>query len=164
MDINLKNKWNLWYHSQKDNWTIDGYRKIYSIENVNQFWKLYNNWNKLGGVNSKHFFLMKNDITPIWEDVNNINGGCWSYKINQNQVDELWEDLSSYLVTENITSEENLVLGLSICLKKNNNSVIKIWNNDSTKTSLSLLNENILKKWSTDVIYIAHMTDKNIKI
>jgi len=164
MDINLKNKWNLWYHSQKDNWTLDGYKKIYSIENVNQFWKLYNNWNKLGGVNSKHFFLMKNDITPIWEDENNINGGCWSYKINQNQVDELWEDLSSYLVTENITSEENLVVGLSICLKKNHYSVIKIWNNDSTKTSLSLLNENILKKWSTDIIYIAHMTDKSIEI
>ena len=164
METNLVNKWNLWYHSEKDNWSISGYKKIYTIENVNEFWQLYNNWNKLGGLTYKHFFLMKNDITPIWEDPKNIKGGCWSYKININQVNELWEDLSTYLVTENLSNENNLITGLSVCLKKNNNCVIKIWNNDSKKTSLSLLNHFILEKWSTNIIYIAHMTDNSIVI
>ena len=164
METNLVNKWNLWYHSEKDNWNISGYKKIYTIENVNEFWQLYNNWNKLGGLTYKHFFLMKNDITPIWEDPKNIKGGCWSYKININQVNELWEDLSIYLVTENLSNENNLITGLSVCLKKNNNCVIKIWNNDSKKTSLSLLNHFILEKWSTNIIYIAHMTDNSIVI
>lgn len=164
MDINLKNKWNLWFHSEKDNWNINGYKKIYTIENINDFWQLYNNWNKLGGLTYKHFFFMKNNVTPIWEDKENINGGCWSYKININQVNELWEDLCTYAVTENLCNEDNLIQGLSICLKKNNNCVIKIWNNNSSKTSLSYLNQKILEKWSTDVIYIAHMTDKSIVI
>ena len=52
----FKNSWNLWYHSKKDNWTISGYEKIYTINKISDYWKLYNNWDKLGGVNNKHFF------------------------------------------------------------------------------------------------------------
>ena len=102
---------------------------------------------------------MKNEITPIWEDKKNINGGCWSFKVNYHTASELWENLSAYLVTEKISNQE--IVGISICLKKNNNIVIKIWNTDSSKNSLSLLNENLLKKWGTDIIYIAHMPEKN---
>jgi len=43
--------------------------------------------------------------------------------------------------------------------KKNNNTVIKIWNKNSKNNSLKLINENILKKWGMDIIYIAHMPD-----
>ena len=42
---------------------------------------------------------MKDDISPIWEDPRNINGGCWSFKVQEEQSEELWEDLSVYLVT-----------------------------------------------------------------
>ena len=100
METNFENKWNLWYHSEKDNWKISGYRNIYTINNFSSFWKLYNNWDKLGGITSKHFFLMKESINPIWEDDNNIKGGCWSFKVSEYQAKELWEDLSMYLVSE----------------------------------------------------------------
>ena len=43
--------------------------------------------------------------------------------------------------------------------KKNNYSVVKIWNKNSKDNSLSLLNENILKKWGMDIIYIAHIAE-----
>ena len=161
MQTNLKYKWNIWYHHEKDNWEISGYKKIYQISTIENFWKFYNNWDKLGGVSNKHFFLMKDGINPIWEDKQNINGGCWSFKISENQSEELWEDLSIYLVCNvicpTISSE---IVGLSICLKKNNSSVIKIWNQNSKNNSLKLINECILKKWGTDIIYIAHMPDK----
>jgi GR25 family glycosyltransferase involved in LPS biosynthesis len=52
-----------------------------------------------------------------------------------------------YLVTENISSKSNELTGLSICLKKNNYSVVKIWNKNSKENTLSLLNENILGGW-----------------
>jgi hypothetical protein len=101
---------------------------------------------------------MKDDITPIWEDHKNINGGCWSFKISEDQVDELWDDISIYLVCDILCptiSDE--IVGISICLKKNSNCIVKIWNNNSKNNSLKLLNENILKKWGTDIIYIAHI-------
>lgn len=166
MDIttNLKNEWNIWYHHEKDNWKISGYNKIYEIETVGDFWSFYNNWNKVGGVTNKHFFLIQKDITPIWEDPKNINGGCWSFKVNDDNAYELWEDLSIYLVCNQLCPTiPDEVVGLSICLKKNNNAVIKIWNKKSKNNSLKLINEFILKKWGTDIIYIAHMPDNQKK-
>ena len=43
----LPNSWNLWYHYDKDNWKIDGFKKVYSITSGSDFWQLYNNWDKL---------------------------------------------------------------------------------------------------------------------
>ena len=162
MDINTKftQPWTLWYHHERNNWSINGYKNIYTVNTVKNFWNLYNNWDKIGGVNNKHYFLMRNDTLPIWEDKNNINGGCWSFKISEKKSKELWEDLSKYIVTENISTTPEEITGISICLKKNYFSVIKIWNKNSTNNSLSLINEHILKKWGTDIIYIAHITDK----
>ena len=161
MDTLLYNKWNLWYHHDKDNWAISGYKKIYEMINIKDFWMLYNNWDKMGGITSKHLFVMKDNITPMWEDKENINGGCWSFKVSEDLAEELFEDLSVYLVCNElcptISSE---IVGLSLCLKKNNNTVIKIWNKNSKNNSLKLINEFILKKWGMDIIYIAHMPEK----
>ena len=158
MTTKLNSEWNIWYHHEKDNWNLSGYKKIYTLSTVEEFWKFYNNWDKVGGVTNKHFFLMKENITPVWEDVQNINGGCWSFKIQEEQAEDLWEDLSSYLVCEKLCptiSDE--IVGISICLKKNSNTVVKIWNKKSKNNSLKLINEDILKKWGMDIIYIAHM-------
>ena len=53
--MEFKNTWNVWYHHIKDNWKLSGYRKIYNITNIQNFWELYNNWNRLGGILSKQF-------------------------------------------------------------------------------------------------------------
>ena len=142
------------------NWKINGYKNIYIIKTINDFWKFYNNWDIVGGVVNKHFFLMRSEITPIWEDPENINGGCWSFKVQEDQAEELWEDLSKYLVCNQLCPKvSDEIVGLSICLKKNNNTVIKIWNKNSKNNSLKLINDEILKKWGMDIIYIAHMPD-----
>ena len=160
----LSNQWNVWYHHEKDNWKLTGYKKIYELQTIEEFWKLFNNWDKLGGVTNKHFFIIKSNVTPIWEDPNNINGGCWSFKIQEEQAEELWEDLGTYLacgqLCPTITDE---IMGLSICLKKNSNTVVKIWNKSAKNNSLKLINENILKKWGMDIIYIAHMPENQVK-
>jgi len=157
---NLKNIWKLWYHAEKDNWKLSGYKIIYTINTDDEFWKFYNNWDKIDDITNKYFFLMKDNITPIWEDPKNINGGCWSFKIHEDQAEDLWIDISMYLVCEILCpSIQDEIVGISICLKKNSNCIVKIWNNNSKNNSLKLLNENILKKWGTDIIYIAHMPD-----
>lgn len=162
--ITLKTKllreWALWYHHDKDNWKVSDFKKIYNITTIEDYWQLYNNWYKINdGINQKHFFLMQKGISPVWEDPENKKGGCWSFKIHANQAQDLWDDLSNYMVTENLSSKLNSITGLSICLKKNNYSVVKIWNKNSKDNSLSLLNESILKKWGMDIIYIAHIAE-----
>ena len=126
METKFDNKWNIWYHNSKEDWTIKGYEKLFEINNIKNYWKLYNNWDRLGGINNKHFFIMKNDITPIWEDPNNKDGGCWSFKVNDNLAQDLWNDLSIQLVTENLSSVKDDIVGLSACLKKNNFSRIPV--------------------------------------
>ena len=159
-DINLKSTWNIWFHHEKDNWKISGYKNIFTIKTVCEFWQFYNNWDKVGGLTSSHFFLMKNDVTPIWEDEQNINGGCWSFKVHEDMAEELWENLSVYLICEKLCPTiPDEIMGLSICLKKNNNTVIKIWNKNSKNNSLKLINEKILQKWGMDIIYITHIPD-----
>ena len=74
---------------------------------------------------------MREGIAPVWEDKNNEAGGCWSFKVNENLAQELWDDLSIQLITENLSSVTDDIVGLSACLKKNNFSVIKIWNKNS---------------------------------
>ena len=150
--MEFKNTWNVWYHHTKDNWKLSGYRKIYNITNIQNFWELYNNWNRLGGILSKQFFVMKNNITPLWEDKMNINGGCWSLKININLAEKLWEYLSILLVGENIYDNDN-INGLSICVKKNNICVIKIWIKDNNN-NIKLLNKDIFEKYQPEILFI----------
>jgi len=158
MDTQFTNTWIIWYHHEKDNWNLNGFKQLYKISSIKDLWKFYNNWNVIGGITNKHIFLMKEGITPLWEDPENINGGCWSFKVHDSHAEELWEDLTLHLVSCNLyNNDKDDIVGLSLCIKKNNNVVIKLWNKSSKFNSLKLLNKSILEKWGTDIIYIAHM-------
>ena len=74
--------WHLWYHHELDNWKISGYRKIFTINTISDFWDLHNNIEYIGGINNQNFFLMRDGVEPIWEDPKNRNGGCWSIKLS----------------------------------------------------------------------------------
>ena len=50
----LNNNWSLWYHHEKDNWKLSGYKKIYDIETISDFWKLNNNWDKMVKENKNY--------------------------------------------------------------------------------------------------------------
>jgi hypothetical protein len=149
----LKHTWNMWYHHEKDNWKVSGYRQFYTIKTIEDFWRMFNNWDKVGGITSKHFFLMRENITPIWEDPNNINGGCWSFKVQEDQANNLFEELAVHMICDKLcpySFENNLdeILGLSVCLKKNNNVVIKIWN----KNGISFT--NVIKSYIKYLVII----------
>jgi len=157
LESKLPNEWNLWYHKNKNDWSIKGFQKIYNIKTIQDFWDLNNSWDKNGGVCYQQYFLMKNNIQPIREDKANKNGGRWSFKVKENIAQDLWEDLSSYLVSGNLENNYNGINGLSLTRKKNGWFVIKIWNTNTKDSSLKNLNYNIFKKWGLDVIYIANI-------
>lgn len=158
-EYKFKNKWDLWYHHEKDNWDISGYKNIYEINNPETFWRWYNNWNSVGGLLSKQFFLMKKDVEPRWEDKNNINGGCWSLKINSTSAILFWERISALLVLDQISNIKDDINGISICLKKNNNCVIKIWNKNKKNDKIDYLNKEIFKDFKPEIYYIANVTN-----
>ena len=158
IDTKFNSEWNLWYHHNKNDWTINGYKLLFKILTINDFWNFYNNLDLIGGINNQHFFLMREDIKPIWEDENNINGGCWSFKKNISTINDLWLDLSIYLLGETLYKNTFNINGISICMKKGKNSIIKIWVKDDEDNNIKLFNEIFINKWGNDVIY-----SKNIK-
>ena len=76
---------------------------------------------------------MKEDIFPNWEDPDNRNGGCLSFKIPSTNIISGWEELLLKCFTEKIISPEHAdeINGISISPKKEFN-IIKIWFKNST--------------------------------
>ena len=78
-------------------------------------------------------FVMRNGITPMWEDKHNRQGGCFSYKVSNRFVPDVWKQLFFLLCGESlcIKKEDNqYVNGITISPKKNF-CIIKIWLADS---------------------------------
>lgn len=74
-------------------------------------------------------FVMREGITPMWEDPKNRNGGCFSYKVVNKVVPEVWRALFLLLCGETICIEKEHnkhVNGITISPKKNF-CIIKIW-------------------------------------
>jgi hypothetical protein len=79
-------------------------------------------------------FVMRDGITPMWEDPRNRNGGCFSYKVINKCVPEVWKHLFYLLCGESLCVNEpnnKHVNGITISPKKNF-CIIKIWLDVST--------------------------------
>ena len=155
----FNSEYNLWYHHELNNWRVEGYRKIFHIKNIKEFWDLHNNIDCIGGITNQHFFLMKDNVLPIWEDTANRNGGSWSIKLNDiSSALNVWLKLAMLMAGETIVKDEKhrvskLVVGLSINLRNQNTCIIKIWNRDATYCSINLLNDDIIKEFGYNIIY-----------
>lgn len=133
-DIKLHCVWDLWFHHTLNDWTIGGYRKICTISTVGQFWGFFNNINCIGGINNMHYFLMRQGITPIYEDIKNRFGGTWSLLTTPDDAYKTWIFLATKMIGETLVNDSTSVTGLSINIKSEM-SVIKIWNNNKTQSN-----------------------------
>jgi hypothetical protein len=125
----LKNKWNLWAHLPQDpDWTVKSYKKIYQFKTAEETIGITEQLPH-DLVKNCMLFIMKDGITPMWEDPKNRNGGCFSYKVSNKNVVDVWRDLTYVLVGESISTNSvfvNCVTGITISPKKNF-CIIKIW-------------------------------------
>jgi len=125
----LNNEWNCWIHYQNDNnWTIDGYKNITKFINLKDTILFMENLDD-NIIKKSMLFFMKDPILPLWESEDNINGGCFSYKINNNSIVDIFKTLLYKIVGNCITNDETLlknINGISISPKKNF-CIIKIW-------------------------------------
>jgi translation initiation factor 4E len=138
----LNDSWILWYHDPNDlNWDLASYKQVSEIKTISDFWNTYE-FIQNNIIENSMFFIMREGIEPLWEDPQNVNGGCWSFKIPKGNIKKYWAELSIYLLGENITKREKLVNGLSISPKKTF-CIIKIWNNDKNSNDKNLINKKM---------------------
>lgn len=139
----LNSVWNLWYHNPNDNnWEMDSYHLVSDIDTIEKVWEMFH---ILGTSHfqSGMFFLMRNNIRPMWEDDKNVNGGCWSFRVSKKDVNKTWLELTMALLGESLTTSSQNALtinGISISPKKSF-SIIKIWNNNTHLTESKLLTQ-----------------------
>jgi len=125
---NLNSKWSLYSHLPHDtDWTIKSYQKITDFDSVEKAVSV----TKLipeKTVQNCMLFIMRNDIKPMWEDNENRQGGCFSFKVTNAIVSSVWERLTYTLVGETLfNGEKNTnVNGITISPKKNF-CIIKVW-------------------------------------
>ena len=155
----LNDNWTLWVHLPYDtNWKLDSYKKITSFNNLESLIKVLNYIPDIMITNCM-LFIMRKDIIPSWEDKNNRNGGCFSYKVSINNINDSWKTLSFVLAGETLTNNNDLmncINGISISPKKNF-CIIKIWlsncnytnSNEIINTIPGINNQNAIFKKHT---------------
>lgn len=124
----LSEKWIVWSHLPQDiNWSIDSYTPIMTITTVEELITLMQTLpDKI--ISSCMLFLMKEHVKPIWEDVRNKDGGCFSYKIND-KIADVWKNVSYSIAGQTASKDVMLnrhISGISISPKKNF-CILKIW-------------------------------------
>ena len=125
----LSDKWTLWAHlPHNTDWSIKSYIPITTFTTVEETIAVTETLPPIL-VENCMLFMMREGIKPTWEDPKNRNGGCFSYKVSNKNVCEVWRDLSFLLVGETISNNGQFVsgvTGITISPKKNF-CIIKIW-------------------------------------
>lgn len=145
-DILLPNTYILWSHDiHNKNWDIKSYKKLFTVKTVSDFWKLFNNFHKFS-IKFIHFFLMKEGVEPVWEHPMNRGGGVCSFKIEINNVLQLWEYINVMMMCGKLSTDSGDINGVSIS-PKNNWAILKVWNRDSSNDLTQTMHPDILKKY-----------------
>ena len=141
----LNKKWTLWAHLPHDTeWNIHSYKFIYTCEYVEEVISLTETIPDVL-VKNCMLFLMVNGVKPIWEDPLNRSGGCFSYKIQNKFVYEIWKDLCYALVGETLSDKQSFVskiTGITISPKKNF-CIIKIWMSNCANQNPAVITKDI---------------------
>jgi len=139
--LNLENTWILWNHLIDDkSWENSSYKKIYTIDNLFDL-KSFKDILNTEHLQNSMFFLMRKDVFPTWEDPDNRDGCCASFKIPLKDINDIWSKLIENIMCENIHTEIDNYLninGISIAPKKEFN-IIKIW----FRNNISNISKNI---------------------
>ena len=127
-DYKLQTSWILWNHKLNDNnWKNNSYKNIFEINNLYDY-KFLENIMTLQNLQNTMFFLMRKDIFPTWEDPDNRDGCCASFKVPLKDIRNIWIQLVIDIISENIHIDKNkydVINGISIAPKKEFN-IIKI--------------------------------------
>ena len=163
-NIKLNTKWNLWFHHNPTDWTMNGYKIIYSFDTIYNYFKIINNLHMVTSIKIIDLFFFRENIDPTWEHPANANGGCWSIKSSIDLGFDIWRDICNVAVAENIlkiVNESNLngcITGITITNKLMNN-IIKIWVSDRKVNNEQFINKDILNIINSKIIFQVFMPE-----
>lgn len=151
-NILLKSHWTVWAHEAvSPDWTRQSYLKIYTIRNVSEFWIFFNSLPKLN-IEKYQYYVMRDNILPMWEEPENRNGGTLSIICDKEKIIDLFEQLGTLIVHESFCENMNDINGVCMSVKQTI-GLAKIWNKDSQANIINDIPPYIKKKYNTKNVY-----------
>ena len=158
----LKSRYAFWYRISEDIYqppqktAIDQKEyenqviKIAEFETIEDFWAIFQHLRKPDSCRPGiHFQLFRADIKPIWEDINNKNGGKVTIKLRKDFTTIIWEEMIFAIIgdvlPENIKYEIN---GIVVANRKDFNK-LQIWFENWSKEK-----NNIIERTIKDLLQI----------
>lgn len=128
----LSNKWTFYLHlhDNKD-WSVNSYIEMFQVQTVEDA-VLLNDEISYDLIKKTMMFMMKQEIRPVWEDENNRKGGCFSFKISNNDVESVWRNVFYSMLGRTLTTDKkhhDNVNGITLSPKKRF-CILKIWMHD----------------------------------
>jgi hypothetical protein len=154
----LDDSWSLHFHDPDNNeWTKCSYKLITNVGTPEEWAQtdlaFKDLWQK--GM----FFLMREHIQPLWEDPNNMNGGCFSFKVNKPEAIEYWYTIAAQMLGNSLGKTQeasDAVCGISISPKRNY-CIMRIWVNSCKFSDITNFNAHIPEY--TQVMFKEHMSN-----
>ena len=154
----LSETWCLWAHLPHDtDWSLKSYKNIYSLTSIEETIAVMESLPETL-VKNCMLFLMRDGIKPTWEDPKNRDGGCFSYKVSNKHVYNVWKELSYVLVGNTISANDDFVAnvsGITISPKKNF-CIIKIWMASCEFQNPTIITNEIVNISSNGSIFKKH--------
>lgn len=126
--------WNVWVHpNSNSSWDESSYKHIYTINSVGSFHRFFNHFHILN-KEQYQYFIMRDQIKPIWEDNENRHGGICSCKLDQFYIKNKHIDIAVHAMlsmclmamNETFINTTNQINGFSYSIKTRS-AFIKIW-------------------------------------
>ncbi len=161
-DLKLNSQWTVWVHKfDNTDWTLHSYQKRYIINSIGSFWRFFNNF-QFYDCYKNQLFIMRGEIAPIWEDVNNKFGGICSIKVDSTQrgfktdiSTEIFITTCMLIMNETFIANNEDINGISYNVKKRG-ILIKVWTktyhkddkfiNELPKTLINKFNSELQKQ------------------
>jgi len=174
--IMLENSWSFWFDRYAGpGLTVEEYAaslcRLGTFNSIQSFWNWFNNLpptSKLGARMSYH--LMKGTIRPLWEDLENIDGGTFSIKVSKQETDSAWLQLLLAVVGEQffrVLKENDDICGVSVSIRRDDN-IINLWHKNARSIDVvkcSSFISSIFRqiKIQGPITYKVHQNEENFK-
>ena len=157
----LSDTWCLWAHLPHDtDWSLGSYKNIVSLQSVEETIAVMETIPDTL-VKNCMLFVMRDGVKPTWEDPMNRDGGCFSYKVTNKHVGNVWKELCYVLVGNSISSDLSFVAnvsGITISPKKNF-CIIKIWLSNCENQDPNIITNEINNLSSVGSIFKKHVPE-----
>lgn len=146
--LNTHYNWTFYIHLQNStDWGLDSYYRINTSNDLSELLKT-NQHIGIELLKKSLIFVMKDNINPTWEDESNVNGGSFSFKIHNRDIERVWKHFLYRMLGNTLFENEeimNNVNGLSVSPKKTT-CILKVWMKNCNIKNISIFSKlkNIL--------------------